>query len=164
MRLLLLLLLGACSADVSDLLADLDSINPAVRQQALIDARTVDDEQVLAALERLLQDADPQVRLDAVLALDALPTSPSPTNLLPLMNDKSGDVSRAAIDAVGRLQSAESAPALIAIVQTERPPLNAIWALGQTGAPEAVPVLAKLRNHTDPFVSYNADQALRELD
>ena len=120
MRLLLLALLVGCKADVSELLADLDSMNPAVRQQALIDARTVDDPQVLATLEQLLKDTDPHIRLDAVLALDALSTRPEPTNLIPLMTDPSEEVARAAIDTVGRLQNAAAAPALIALVQRDQ--------------------------------------------
>lgn len=162
---LLLLILG-CAGDVELLLSELDSVNPAVRQAAVVDARSLDDARVVAALEQLLSDPDRQVRLDAMLSLDALPSGVKPATLSPLMSDKDPKMARAAIDAMGRLQNAGGAPGLIALLNSnpETPPLNAIWALGQTGAPEAVPVLAELRKHPNEFVSYNADQALRDLD
>ena len=50
---ILLLLTLACAGDVDLLLSDLDSVNPAVRQAAVIDARSLNDERVIRALEQL---------------------------------------------------------------------------------------------------------------
>ena len=42
-------------------------------------------------------------------------------------------------------------------------PLNAIWALGFIGDSQAMPLLTRLRESDDPYISWNADQALKSL-
>lgn len=163
---LILCLLACGETDNSAILADLGSPNPAVREDAVIEAASHDEAEVTEALERMLRDPDPRIRLAAVESLDK---HDSPSSVRPLMErvlDPDADVSRAAIDTLARTGDPVAAPAIMAAISRHYvdPPLNAVWALGQLGDRDAIVLLARLRAHSDPWVRYNATEALREIE
>lgn len=158
-------LLFACSADVDETLAALSSDNPVVREEALVDARSLREDAVVARLVELLGDDDPGVRLGAVQALDEIGDPNATMALTGRIDDPDAAVSKAAVTAIGRMgpDAVTAAPALIASLQ-QQPRYDVLWALGQLGDRSAVPVLASLRSHSDPWVRHNATEALRTLE
>jgi HEAT repeat protein len=164
---LLSLLLLACGPGADTVAQQLSSDNPAVREDTARRARNFDDPAVVQALIVALDDPSAKVRLYSVESLILLEATDAVPRLCELMvNDSSDEVRREAIDALGRLGDPRAVPALVGLLEQtadDMPPLNAIWALGQLGDPQALAVLSRLRDNKDPYVSYNANQALRRL-
>lgn len=160
-------LLLACGPDAATVAEQLRSENPAVREDTARRARNFDSPEVVDGLILSLDDSSEKVRsfaVDSLIALDAKAAVPRLAEHM--ATDASPLVRRQCIDAVGRLGDPVAVPALIALLESteqEGPPLNAIWALGQLGDMRALAVLSRLRDHSDPFVAYNANQALRRL-
>jgi HEAT repeat protein len=83
-----------------------------------------------------------------------------------MLSDGDPEVRKATIDALGVLEDPRAVPALIAYVDERKSgdvPLNALWALGVIGDHQAIVLLSQLREHSDPYVVYNAETALRNL-
>lgn len=156
----------ACSTDAESIVADLGSANPAVRHDAVLAAADVADARVTQALVDHLNDADPQVRVDIYASLAKLADPAAVPALSQKVLDPDPVISRGAIDALGRIGDASAGPALIGALRAnpEKPPLDAIWALGACKVKDAEQPLAELRGHSDPWVRYNADVALRAID
>ncbi|MCB9777314.1 MAG: HEAT repeat domain-containing protein [Alphaproteobacteria bacterium] len=156
----------ACGPGPDVVAAQLSSDNPAVREDTARRARNFDDPAVVAALVEALQDPSEKVRLHAIDSLIALHAREAVPALVTVMQqDDSDEVRKDAIDALGRIGDPQAGPALIALLDDNRakPPLNAIWAVGQLGDINALAVLSDLRESDDPYVVYNANQALRRL-
>lgn len=152
--------------DTEPLLNDLQSINPAVRQDAVEEAATMIQPEVTTALEAMLEDPDPKIRLAAVVSLDKHASITSVRPLMAHVIDDDPDVSREVIDTLGRMGDPAAAPAIMASVSANiyDPPLNAVWALGEVGSRDAITLLTRLRNHPDPWVEHSATEALRKLE
>lgn len=166
MSTLLLALLVACGPGPDTVAEQLRSENPAVREDTARRARNFDDPAVIEALVAGLDDPSEKVRLNAISSLIALDAEEAVPRLTELMvSDPSAAVQRDAIEALGRIADARAVPALVALLEDQkaRPPLNAIWALGQLQDMSALPILAELRESSDPYVAYNANQALRRI-
>lgn len=161
------LLIAACGPDPQTVADQLASDNPAVREDTARRARNFNSPAVVEGLITALDDDSETVRLYAVESLIALHATDAVPRLSTLMvDDPSAKVRREAVDALGRLADPRSVPALIALLEQnegDKPPLNAIWALGQMGDIQALDVLSRLRQSDDPYVAYNANQALRRL-
>lgn len=168
-RLLLavLVLIGACGPASEDIARNLTSDNPAIREDTAKIAKNFGSDEVEVALAKALLDPAEKVRLNAIgsiVELDA--QSAVPALMQAVQTDTSDLVKREAVDALGRLQDTQAVPVIIAYVaerKAERPPLNGIWALGFLEDPRSMPLLAELRDHPDPYVAWNANQALRCL-
>jgi len=161
-----LFLLAACGTDPNVVIVGLQSDNPVVREDMVLVARGVRDEEVNQALIGALDDSSQVVRLRAVESLAAHENSNAVPALVQKLADEDVEVRQAAVDALGVLADPRAVPALIAYVKDRQPgdfPLNALWALGNIGDHQAVPILARLREHSDPYVVYNAETALRRL-
>jgi len=165
--LILGLLLTGCGPKPQDIADQLSSTNPAVREDTTKRAGSYDDEVVIAALIKSLDDPSEKVRYNAIDSLITLKAKDAVPRLTEVMvQDDSADVRKEAIDALGCLADPRAGDALVALLeQTEnaQPPLNAIWALGQLGDQKALPVLSRLRESHDPYVAYNANLSLRRL-
>jgi len=68
-----------------------------------------------------------------------------------------------AVEALGKLASAESVPELLALARRPGVNLTAIWALGSIGDKQAVPLLTDLLESDDEYVRYNAFRALKMI-
>ncbi|NOY25543.1 MAG: HEAT repeat domain-containing protein [Oligoflexia bacterium] len=165
--LLLASLMVGCGPDPQTVADQLLSDNPAVREDTARRAQKFNDPAVIQALIASLDDDSEKVRLYAIDSLIELKAVDAVPRLAGLMVDDSSEVVRRnAIDAIGRLADPVAVPALVTLLESTadtKPPLNAIWALGQMGDNQALAVLSKLRLSSDPYVSYNANQALRRL-
>lgn len=165
-----LFVLLACGPDAESVALQLSSENPAMREDSARRARNFDSPIVIEGLIKSLDDPSEKVRSHAVDSLIALNAKEAvPRLVVHMSEDSSPLVRRQCIDAVGRLGDVSAVPALIALLEASQvatppePPLNAIWALGELGDQSALPVLSKLRDSPDPYVAYNANQALRKL-
>ncbi len=167
MTALVLSLLIACGPGPETVAEQLASDNPAVREDTARRARNFDAPVVIEALIAALDDPSEQVRLNAIGSLIALEGVEAVPRLAELITtDPSERVRRESIDALGRLEDPRGVQPLVALLEaTEdtQPPLNAIWAAGRLGDMAALPVLTRLRDSRDPYVSYNANQALRRV-
>jgi HEAT repeat protein len=160
------LLLIACGPSSSDIVSNLASINPVVREDTAKIARNFGSDAVEAALISVLDDPEPKVRAHAVDSLIELECVAAVAPLAARLEHETDPmVVRLVVDALGRLGEIEAVPALVAYLETrlDDPPLNAIWALGALEDHRALPVLAGLRSSSDPFVVWNVNQALRAL-
>jgi HEAT repeat protein len=161
-----ILLLAACGSDPNVVVVGLQSDNPVVREDMVLVARGVVEPAVTQALIGALDDSSSIVRLRAVESLAAHENSEAVPGLIQRLADDDAEVRSAAIDALGSLADARAVAPLIAVLQNRQPgdyPLNAIWALGNIGDPQAIPVLSGLREHPNPYVVFNAESALRKL-
>ncbi|RME27653.1 MAG: HEAT repeat domain-containing protein [Deltaproteobacteria bacterium] len=167
MTLLWATLLLACGPSPEDVAAQLASENPAVREDTARRARNFNSPVVIEGLIRALDDPSEQVRLNAIASLIALDARDAVPKLASMITaDPSPDVRREAIDALGRMPDPRGVDPIVSLLEETadtRPPLNAIWAAGQLGDMKALPVLTRLRESSDPYVSYNANQALRRI-
>lgn len=161
----LVVISSACNSEPTWLLEQLESTNPAVRQDAVVSAGAVDHTLVTTKLESMLTDPDTSTRIAVVDALALHHSLTSVEPLISMLQDPSAAVVSKAIDTLGQLQDSAAVPALVKILQDQAsaPPLNAIWAIGQLGDQSTVPLLSNLRNHPDRWVRHGATQALRNL-
>ena len=161
---LLFSLLLACGPDPKVVATGLSSPNPAVRSDMLDLARKVVDPQVSAALVAGLSDPSPALRVKALEALAEQGDLSVVPQVAESLSDPEHSVQVAAAETLGQLADPAGAQPLIDwLSEQERPELNGIWALGEIGDPVAIPLLARLVDHRDPYVAYNAGQALREI-
>jgi HEAT repeat protein len=162
----LLFMVMACGPKSDTVLIGLNNQNPAVRQDMVKIARRYDDPRVVKALAVALQDSEAVIRLSAVESLAQLDSSSAVPELIAALSDSNDKVRRAAVEALGKLADPRATDPLIAYVQErmgDRVPLNALWALGNIADIRALDLLSQLRTHSDPYVAYNAHQALRQL-
>lgn len=165
-RLLLPLVLVACGPSDEDIARNLQSPNPVVREDTAKIARNFGSDAVVQALLAALADPSPTVRRNAVDSLaELMAADAAPVLAEKLATETDAVVSRQIVDALGRLGDPVAVPALVAYLEAREtePPLNAIWALGNIGDPMALDVLSRLRSSEDPYVIYNANEALRLL-
>jgi len=163
---MLLLMLLACGPSSGDIVNNLQSTNPVVREDTAKIARNFGSDSVEEGLVGVLDDVEAKVRKNAIeslIELDAVAAVPALTKRLELESDPV--VQRWIVDALGRLGDNSAVPALVAFLEArlEDPPLNVIWALGALEDDRALPVLSGLRSSADPYVIWNVNQALREL-
>jgi len=162
----MMLLLLACGPDPAVIATGIGSDNPAVRQDMVVAGKLVDDPVVVEALVAALEDESTIIRITALESLADLDAVDAVPAICLRLEDDDDAVQRAAVDALGRLQDPAATPALVDYLDRNRAgrvPLNALWALGNIGDPEALPILSRFREHEDPYVAYNADQALRTI-
>ena len=161
-----LMLLSACGKDPNVVVQGLQSENPVVREDMVLVARGVKEKVVRDALIGALGDNSDRVRERAVESLAAHGHKDAVPALIAMLGDTNSAVRMAAVDALGVLKDSRAVPSLIAYIKAPPPgefPLNAVWALGNIGDHQAIPVLSSLRQNENPYVVYNAEVALRRL-
>ena len=160
------LLLAACGTDPNVVVVGMQSENPVVREDMVLVARGVVDPVVTQALIGALDDSSNVVRLRAVESLSAHSDLNAVPALIQKLADEDSEVQIAAVDALGVLADSRAVAPLIAYIDQRQPgdfPLNAVWALGNIGDHQAIGVLSRLREHSNPYVVFNAETALRKL-
>ncbi|MFT5683483.1 MAG: HEAT repeat protein [Myxococcota bacterium] len=165
-----LALLIACGPAPEDIAGNLSSANPVTREDTAKIARNFGSPEVEAALIESLQDPTQKVRynaLESLIEMETVAAVPAIMAMLEVESDR--EVEQLAVDALGRMGDPQAVPTLIAYIETCRDdgvrsiPLNAIWALGFIGDGRALPLLSELREDSDIYISWNADQALKKL-
>jgi len=166
-------LLTACGPTEDTIVNGLQSPNPAVREDMVKIARNASGDKVVQSLIDVLEDPAPDIRREAIDSLVKLDSVDAVPALVARLEDEDVLVRRAAVDALGALADSRATEPLVAHIEgllqasvkdpTIQIPLNAIWALGNIGDNKALDVLSRLRDSTDPYISYNANWALRQL-
>lgn len=115
-------------------------------------------------LEKLVgKDTDRQVRLAAIEALGAIGRWDSARVLLPALEDPDRDVMSQAAVALGRIGNPVATEPLCKALAVKPVLLTELWALGEIGDFAAYDAVRPFRDDPDPYVSYNAVQALKKL-
>jgi hypothetical protein len=157
----------ACGASPDEVARNLSSPNPVVKEDSAKIADNFDSPEVRAALVVALQDPSERTRLNAIESLVELEAKEGvPGLILVVQQDPSDRVKGKAIDALGRLKDPAAVPVILEYIlahDAAKPPLNAIWALGFIEDNRALPVLAPLLDSPDPYIAWNARQALRSI-
>lgn len=159
-------LLLACKPAPEAVATGLASQNAAVREDMVAFAATYDDLVVVEALHKALSDSSPRVRQRAAQSLGVIAAPESVAPLLAALGDPEPEVQRAAVDALGRIGDPAAVDAVLTWLGErigDQTPLDAIWALGRFGDAKAVPILTQLRDDPDPYVAWNALEALRAI-
>jgi len=116
----------------------------------------------LPVVVALLQDADPDVVLQAVLILDRMRDPRALEPLHTMLGHADPNVRQEAVLAIGRLGDGRSIPYLIPFLDADPwVQMAAVQALGDLRSPDAVPPLAA--RLTDPFVGSVAAEALARI-
>src|SRR5215203_802683 len=116
----------------------------------------------LPVVVALLQDADPDVVLQAVLILDRLRDPRALEPLHTVLGHADPNVRQEAILAIGRLGDGRSIPHLIPFLTADLwVQMAAVQALGDLRSPDAVPLLTE--RLTDPLVGSLAAEALARI-
>ena len=156
----------ACGPSPEAIATGIGSDNPAVRQDMVAAGKLIDDPVVIEALIGALEDESALIRVSAIESLADLDAVEAVPMIAYRLDDSDEKVQRAAVDALGRLGDPAATEPLVAYLDDRRAgrvPLNALWALGNIGDPAALPILSRFREHEDPYVAYNADEALRAI-
>lgn len=121
------------------------------------------DERVIEALIQRLADPAPEVRVRAARALGNLKSRQAIPRLQETLKDEVLEVRREAASSLGKILDPRAIPALASALDDPDLRLTVIWALGNIGDGEAVPLLLPLVESRDRYVRYSAMQALKKL-
>jgi HEAT repeat protein len=158
--------LATGSPELARLQSLFDSTDAAVRRVALREAADACTPELLPLLERALSDAEPEVRLEAVLALDAIGGAEAVAPLIQALADGDEEVREAARLALAELKAAEGAePLLRALSQSREPWILAalLEALKPLQDPRTLPPALELLAHADAGVRAAAVGAIGYL-
>jgi HEAT repeat protein len=154
------------SADLARLQALLDSPDAAVRRVAVREAADACAPELLPVLERALADAESEVRLEAVTALDALGGGEAVAPLILALNDGDDEVREEAAKALAELNAPEGADLLLSALARNDDPwrLTALLeALKPLRHAAALPAALALLRHAEAVVRAAAVGAIGYL-
>lgn len=100
--------------------------------------------------------------LAALPALDGHAEVATPIVLSKLKSDDL-EIQDGAIRALAKMKHREAAAALVSLLEKKEKQYPVIWALGEIGDPGSIEVLNRLLASDDPYVRYNAHQALAKI-
>jgi hypothetical protein len=178
----LLIVVSGCGNVTDQDLADLQSSNAVVRKDAidrisqgrafsfplvssLVDARHK-EEAVRIMMELLCSgDESKDMQLNILTALGELgreveaPSLP----LIEKLKDKDPEIRNEVISTLAKLKARRASKALVDLLEEETEKYPIIWALGEIGGSDAVPILNRLLASDDKYLKYNAHQALAKI-
>lgn len=128
-------------------------LDPRTRASALRAlGNTGQSEQVRAALDGALDDADPWARYYACQSLGKLGLAASLPRILGRLADSAGQVRMAAVEAISRIPGDEATHALISVARAEDPEVSraAIVGVGERGDPALRPIVDQALSSPDP--------------
>jgi len=117
------------------------------------------------ALERLLGDGVPNVRMNAARSIGRVGYGPAVVPLRGLLTDVSPDVRMAAVCALGELKAEATAASIISLLSDVNPDVRweAAKALGSIKAPSAVQPLIQVLDDASPRVRWYACDSLGKI-
>ncbi len=125
----------------------------------------------LHALQDMLRDATPDIRLQAAIGLGAAGQRAATPDLIAVLDrEEDADVQHAIVTALGKLGTGEAVERLTKVAQPgslfrrrpSGPRIAAVNALGEAATPEALDVLRGLANDRDKEVRAAVERALRD--
>jgi HEAT repeat protein len=131
-----------------------------VRQEVAEALGAIRDAQSTAALEKLLADPDPAVRITAIQGIKRMPAPVAA--LCKAVQDWDKNVRVAAVEALGQLRDSEAVPIIAACLQDESWSVRcaAAIALGQMGERSSIPLLVQSLKDSDADVRVAVSEAL----
>jgi HEAT repeat protein len=144
--------------------------NSYVREALVESLGKIGERKTIPFLIPLLSDNDPQIRIEASLALGRMKTVTAVPYLCQNLNSNNGRVRWAAVRALGAIKDAKAAVIpLISLLDEEKEKESnirdwAAWALGEIGDTRAIKSLVKaLKKDKSPDVRQEAELALEEI-
>ena|GEM_PF-2299166 len=177
----LLFLISSCAQVSDEDVRDLRSANTAEQRKALhkiargegfLSMWTGSDsskERAVEVIQTLVSDEnasyDIEFRLLALHALEKLAEKAHVPDSVFIQHLDSDDrrIRRQAVQTMAKVGGEKAAAALTRLIRQEANNYEAIWALGEIGGTEVVPVLNGMLNSDDGFVRYNAHKALKKI-
>jgi len=158
---------SGCNFDNNEkLLNDLKTRNMIVVNEAAYRLGESKEEKAVPLLIDLLKGDQPkEIKITAIEALGKIGLKSSVDVLVDIFGEgNDNEVRIAACNALGKIKSPDAVEPLLDVagVEDKEVRLFAIWALGSIGDERAVPLLTKLVDDPDKYVSYNARQALEK--
>jgi hypothetical protein len=83
--------------------------------------------------------------------------------LIDKLKDKDPQMLAVVVEALGKARNRKAIPALLKLMEEEKMPYSAIWAIGEIGDPVAIPSLDRLLASEDAYVRFNAYKALAKI-
>lgn len=151
---------------VEQALADLESLDPAIRRRALVQLRGQKDSRVAAGVIPLLRDSEADVRR---LAAEVLGSGDDLNAVQPLIDalyaQQASDVREAILDALGELRDRAAVPAILDALYDEVRDVRfaAAEALGLIGDARAVVDLIHIMDNDEPELEAMAAMALYKI-
>ncbi len=145
-----------------------EETNSYVREACAESLGKIGDRTTIPVLISLLRDKDPQVKIEASLALGKLKVVEAVPYLCDNLSAKSGGVRWAAVRTLGAIKEAKSAVIPLISLLDEEKESNirdwAAWALGEIGDTRAIkPLVNALKKDKSPDVRQEAGLALEEI-
>jgi HEAT repeat protein len=179
---ILLISVSSCSTISDTDLADLQSPNDIVKQEAIqripkeprfplnLVSRffgSNETEKAVAIMVGLLREGketkDTERLIVRTLGQLSRRTEVSMGPLIQMLEDKDPRMRGEVLEALGRSKSKQAVTALLKMLDEEMPNYCLIWAIGEIGDQRAVPYLNRLLMSEDEYVRYNAYQALAKI-
>lgn len=177
----MLLLVSSCSQLNEQDLQKLDSVNTAIKREALnkiargegfLGSRLSSDDaekKAVQIIETILSDDKASYDIDFYLlgltALEKLATRVEVPVSIFIENLESDNrrMRRQAVQSLAKVGGEKAVTALAKMISQQADNYAAIWALGEIGGSEVVPMLNDLLSSDDAYVRYNAHKALRKV-
>ena len=144
--------------------------NSYVRETCVESLGKIGEKTTIPFLISLLTDKDPQVRIEASLALGKMKAVRAVKSLCNNLSAKNAGVRWAAVRAIGAIKNAKAAVIpLISLIDEEKEKESnirdwAAWALGEIGDTRAIkPLVIALKKDKSPDVRQEAELALEEI-
>lgn len=142
--------------------------SPAERRQALESLAFSHAPEVLSAIEQAHESSDADMRVSAIFAMGRNGAAQWEPIVLAALQSSHPDIRTEAARAAGEMALAAAAPTLAQWARRKETPrqvrLWAIFALGQTGAADAAPLLERLTRDRDAEIADTARAALDEWE
>jgi HEAT repeat protein len=177
----LLTVVVGCSAVTEQDLADLQTANAVVKEEAikrisrdrpfpvsLISAvlGNTGEKRAVAVMVALLRSGrePPDVQLTIIKALGNLSKRmevPAPL-FIEMLKSKDPRIRAATIEALGKMRSRKALGALLHLLEEKPDEYAAIWAVGEMTSPEAIPTLNQLLASENKYSRFNAYRSLKK--
>jgi len=165
---LMLFNIGCHFNDTEKYLNDLENENVMVRNNAIYYLGEHKEKLAVPMLIELLNNDQPkETRLMAIESLGKIGNGSSVDALVSALIEKDNEIRIAAIEALGKIKDPKAVKPLITIlndIDNRDIQIPTIWALGNIGDKNAIPVLTKLLGAQDKDIRYNANQALKKME
>lgn len=171
-----------CSTISEQDLADLRSANAMVKKQAIVRISRgpsfplnlingllskTNETKAVTMMVALLQEGNvsKDLQLNVLTALGELGTRTQiPVSaLIEKLKDQDPQIRTQAIEALAKTNNKAASAALVRLLDEKTDKYPIIWALGEIGDPDSIPVLDRLSASEDKYVRYNALKALAKI-
>jgi len=162
-------LAGCVFTDTERYISDLKSENVVAQRDAIFWLGEKKKKAAVSPLMDLLAIQRPKViRLEAIIALGKIGASDPVDRLISILEETDNDILVAVIEALGKIEDPKAVKPIADLLTNNAlrngaARITAIWALGNIGDRNAIPILTRLSGESDRFIAANASIALKQI-